>query len=124
MIEMGMSIGIIIAQYSHYNWVFELYNTKKMILDALCKYDNFTNPITLQDTVSFLYIDEFEYLFYGLYILCLVTMLLLYRPKKNMEYKGKEFNSRYVLWIRFGIQYIIGALPFLLYLLSIVREYL
>ena len=122
-IETGMSVGIIFAQFAHFDWVFELYNTKNMLLDALYKYDSLKNPITLSNLIGVLYIDDFQYLFYGLYILCLITMLLLYRPRKNMEYKGEEFNSRYVLWIRFGIQYIAGALPLLLYFLSIIRDW-
>ena len=87
-IEAGMSVGIILAQFSHFNWVFELYNTKKMPLNALYSYESFSNPINLSYLLRVFYINDFQYLFYGLYILCLITMILLYKPKKNMEYKG------------------------------------
>lgn len=123
-IEAGMSVGIILAQFSHFEWVFELYNTRNMLLNVLYGYDDLTNPITIFEFVTLFKITEFEYLFYGLYILCLVTMLILYRPQEKIEYKDNEFPARTVLWIRFGIQYAVGALPFLLFILSIFREWI
>ena len=67
-------------------------------------------------------VDEMEGIYFGLYILCLITLLILYRPVSNMEYKDKTFNCRKELWIRAMIQFFIGALPLILYFVSFLRE--
>lgn len=120
-IEAGMSVGIMWAQFLHFPWIFDLNNTNYMLLDVLYRrsYYFFTNPTSLNDVVK---IVGDEGLLYGLYILCLITILVLYRPKKDMECRDEEFNARCILWVRFGVQYVVGALPFLLYIFNIVID--
>lgn len=122
-IETGMVVSILVAQYAYVDYVFDIEKAKDMILDRfIYKYDSFTNPVSVGDVMGKLGLWEYKYLLYGLYILCLSTMLILYRPIKNMEYKSEEFNSRKVLWARFGIQYAVVILPLFLYIISIFRE--
>ena len=122
-IETGMVGSILVAQYASVEYLFDLENARYMILDKLLyRYENFTNPLAVGDVMGVLGLWEYKYLLYALYILCLSTMLILYRPKKNMEYKSEEFSSRKVLWTRFGIQYAVVILPLFLYIVSIFRE--
>lgn len=120
--ESGMIAGVVIVHYNHFNYVFDLPNMKNMFLEKVMgSYENLTNPITLENFTGVI-VSDMEGVYFGLYILCLVTLLILYRPTANMVYKDEEFECRKELWIRAVIHYGIGALPLLLYFLSFVRE--
>lgn len=67
-------------------------------------------------------IDDYEFLFYGLFMLCLAFLIVLLRPKKEIMYKNDVFDSRRVLYGRFVIQYLTGALPVFLYICSVLRN--
>lgn len=123
-LETGMTVSIMLAQFSHFYWVFELDNTKNLLLDLIYRFDKIGNPFMVTDIMSDLNIDDYEFLFYGLFILCLAYMIYLLRPKNEMLYRSDEFNSRKVLYLRFAIQYLIGALPLFLYICSIFRNVL
>ena len=120
--ETGMVASVIMAHYSHFDYVFDLQNMKHMFLETfLGSYENLTNPITLQNFVGVV-VSDAENLYFGLYILCLVTLLILYRPKEKMLYKSDNFECRKELWLRALIHFTVGALPMLLYFASILRE--
>lgn len=124
-LEIAGGVSILLAQFSHFDWVFELNNMKGMLLDKLVfPFEKFTNPLTLSNFNTILPIEDFEYLFYGMYILCAAALIILYWPKENMENQEETFPFRKVLWLRFGIFFLIGAVPFLLYCGSILREIL
>ena len=117
-----MTVSLMLAQFSHFYWVFDLYNTKDLILDLVYRYERIDNPFMVTDIMSDLYIDEYEFLFYGLFILCLAYLIVVLRPKRGTVIKSDEFNSRGVLYPRFFVQYVIGALPLFLYICSIFRN--
>lgn len=123
-LETGMTASIMFAQYSHFYWVFELDNTKNLLLDLLYRFEWMANPFMVTDIMSDLYIDKNESLMYGLYILCLAFMIIMLRPKKEIQYKSDEFDNKKVLYPRFAIQYVIGAMPVFLYICSIFRDLL
>ncbi|MDE7273205.1 MAG: hypothetical protein K2N95_09105 [Lachnospiraceae bacterium] len=122
-LETGMTVSILLAQFSHFYWVFEIDNTKNLLLDLIYRFEKIDNPFMVMDIMGDLYIDDYEFLFYGLFILCLAFLLVLLKPKSGVIYKDDEFNSRRVLYLRFGIQYVIGALPLFLYICSIFRNF-
>ena len=120
--ESGMVAGVVIGHYNHFNYVFDLQNMKGMFLETVMgSYENLTNPITVANFTGVI-VAEMEGIYFGLYILCLITMLILYRPVPDMVYKDKEFCCRKELWIRAMMQLGIGALPLLLYFASFLRE--
>lgn len=121
-IETGMTVSIMLAQFSHFYWVFEIDNTKGLLLDMIYRFERIENPFMVVDVMCALDIDAYEFLFYGLYILCLVFLIVLLRPKKEIIYKNDVFDSRGVLYKRFVIQYMIGALPVFLYIGSVLRN--
>ncbi|MDE7415203.1 MAG: hypothetical protein K2N44_02640, partial [Lachnospiraceae bacterium] len=121
-LETGMTVSLMLAQFSHFYWVFELYNTKDLILDLVYRYERIDNPFMVADIMSDLYIDDYEFLFYGLFILCLAYLIVVLRPKRGTAFKSDEFNSRGVLYPRFFVQYVVGALPLFLYICSIFRN--
>ena len=123
-VESGMVAGVVIGHYHHFDYVFDLGNMKNMFLETLMgSYENMGNPITVANFTGVI-VSDMEGIYFGLYILCLVSMLILYRPVSNMEYKNEEFCCRKELWIRAVIHYVIGALPLLLYFASFAREIL
>lgn len=121
-LETGMTVSIMLAQFSHFYWVFEIDNTKDLLLDLIYKFDRIENPFMVTDIMSDLYIDDYEFLFYGLFILCLAFLIVMLRPCRSLSYKSDEFDSRRVLYSRLAIQFIVGALPVFLYICSIIRN--
>lgn len=121
-IETGMTVSIMLAQFSHFYWVFEIDNTKNLLLDLVYRFERIDNPLMLADVMCALDIDDYEFLFYGLFMLCLAFLIVLLRPKKEIMYKNDVFDSRRVLYGRFVIQYLTGALPVFLYICSVLRN--
>lgn len=122
-IEVGMAVSLILVQFSHFEWVFELENARGMLLDRfIFPYESFTNPLTISNFSTILPIEDFEYFLYGIYILCVLAMIILYWPKKKMEYQTETYPFRAAAWLRFAIVGFTGLVPFLLYVGSIVRE--
>lgn len=124
LLETGMTVSIMLAQFSHFYWVFEIDNTKNLLLDLIYRFDKIDNSFMVADIMCDLNIDDYEFLFYGLFILCLAFLLVMLKPQSRVIYKNDEFNSRSVLYWRFGIQYVIGALPLFLYICSVFRNYI
>ncbi|MDD3141736.1 MAG: hypothetical protein PHX08_22610 [Lachnospiraceae bacterium] len=126
LIEIGMEVSILFAQFSHFYWVYEMDdNAFHMFLDKVVfAYDKLSNPITLSNFNSSFPMDEYQYLLYGMYIVCLVALIALYWPKQEMEQQTDIYPCRWVAWIRAIIFYGVGALPFLLYLASILRTFI
>ena len=123
MFELGMSICVILAQFSHFDWVFELDNTVDMFMDKVTfPYESFTNPLTMSNFNTILPIETSEPLLFGMYILCLAALVVSYWPREHMDYQTDEYPCRRMMWIRFIISFMIGAIPFLLYLGSIARQ--
>ena len=112
-----------LAQFSHFDWVFELDNTLGMFLDkVIYPYENFTNPLTLSNFNTILPIEPNEALLYGMYILCMFMMIVAYWPKEKLEMQEESYPCRRMMWIRFAVSSGVGAIPFLLYMGSIVRQ--
>jgi len=123
MFEIGMTVCILLAQFSHFDWIFELNNAENMFLDKVVwAYQSMTNPLTLSNFNTILPIEPNEFLLYGMYILCLVAMIIVYRPGKEMEMQADDYPCRKMMWIRFALSFCVGAVPFLLYLGSIARQ--
>ncbi|MDD2970515.1 MAG: hypothetical protein PHE02_00090 [Lachnospiraceae bacterium] len=126
--ELGMTVSIVLVQFSHFDWVFELDNMAGMFVDkVIYSYEKFTNPLTMSNWNTILPIEENEFLIYGMYILCLAAMILAYWPGKDLAEKGMEaqedsYPCRKMMWIRFIITFGIGCIPFLLYFGSIARQ--
>lgn len=121
-LETGMTVSIMLAQFSHFYWVFELSNTKNMLLDRIYRFEQIANPFMVADIMCDLNIDDYEFLFYGLFMLCLAFLIIVLRPVAEVEYKSDDFSSKKVLYIRFAIQFIVGALPVFLYICSVLRN--
>lgn len=121
-LETGMTVSIMLAQFSHFYWVFEIDNTKNMLLDLIYRFEKIANPFMVSDIMSDLNIDDYEFLFYGLFILCLAFLIAMLRPKAEVEYKSEAFSSRKIVYTRFAIQYVVGALPVFLYVCSVLRN--
>lgn len=123
MFELGMSVCVILAQFSHFDWVFELDNTVGMFMDSVIfPYEKFSNPLTMSNFNTILPIETNEFLLFGMYILCLSAMIVSYWPREHMDMQEDTYPCRRMMWIRFVISYAIGAIPFLLYLGSIARQ--
>ena len=122
-IELGMMAVIILAQYSHFDWVFEIgKNTNYMLMDIIYPFANFDNPLTLSNWNTILPIYENESILYGIYIVCLATLIYLYYPKADSQHLDDSYPYRHMCWFRFIIGGFIGTIPFLLYLGSILRN--
>ena len=120
--ESGMIAGTIIGHYNHFGYISDFPNMKNMLLEKIMgSYKDMENPITLENFTGVI-VDEMEGIYFGLYILCLVTLLILYRPVPKMETKDETFACRKELWIRAAVHIVIGALPLLLYFGSWFRE--
>ena len=92
--EVGMTVSVVMAHYSHFDYVFDLSNMEHMFLEtAMGSYEEMINPITVQNFVGVV-VSDAEGMYFGIYILCLITLLLLYRPKEKMFYKGENFSCR------------------------------
>lgn len=124
--ETGMVVSVILAQFSHFDYVFELErNTKNMFMDKfIFPYENFTNPLSLSNFNAILPIDACQDLLFGFYILFLVTLIILYWPKSSVTLQTDEYPCRKVLWSRLAIHAFVGCIPFLLYIGSILREWI
>lgn len=124
-IELGMVAAIILAQYSHFYWVFEIgKNTEYMLMDILYPFTSLKNPLTMSNWNSILPISDNESVLYGIYIVLLVTLIYLYYPKADNKYLEESYPYRSMCWLRLIIGGFIGTIPFLLYIGSIVRNFL
>ena len=125
MFELGMTVCILLAQFSHFDWVFELDNMVGMFMDkVIYAYQSFTNPLTMSNFNTILPIEENEHLLYGMYILCLGAMIVSYWPQKGekRELQDDSYPCRKMMWIRLLISGGCGMIPFLLYFGSIARQ--
>lgn len=123
-LETGMVCGTVIGHYSHFGYVFEISNMKNMFLERLIgSHESLSNAISLMNFTDVI-VGKYEGIYFGLYILCLGTMLFVYRPVIGMRYKSDEFKCRKELWIRGIIQLTVGLLPLLLYFASFLREWI
>ena len=122
MFEMGMMVCVILADMSHFDWCYELNNTVGMLMDKIFPYAGFTNPLTLSNFNTILPIEEYEFFLYGMYIICLLAMIIVYYPKKEIQFQEESYPCRRMSWIHFVVSFGVGAVPFLLYLGSIARQ--